>query len=53
VNPKELRALETTLKKIGKHAERLESGINPKHSKPAMTGGFPNRLSCELHPAVL
>ena len=37
VNPKELRALETTLKKIGKRAERLESGINPKHSKPAMT----------------
>jgi hypothetical protein len=25
------------LKKIGKRAERLESGINPKHSKPAMT----------------
>src|SRR5229473_2547122 len=29
-NPKELRALETTLKKIGKRAERLGTGVNPK-----------------------
>jgi MarR family 2-MHQ and catechol resistance regulon transcriptional repressor len=36
VNPKELRALETTLKKIGKRAERLGAGINPKYSKPTM-----------------
>src|SRR6266849_3380221 len=28
-NPKELRALETTLKKIGKRAENLRSGVNP------------------------
>jgi MarR family transcriptional regulator, 2-MHQ and catechol-resistance regulon repressor len=37
VNQKELRALETTLKKIGKRAERLGAGINPKYSKPTMT----------------
>src|SRR5579863_682799 len=30
--PKELRALEATLKKIGKRAENLGTGINPKHS---------------------
>jgi MarR family transcriptional regulator, 2-MHQ and catechol-resistance regulon repressor len=29
-NPKELRALETTLKKIGKRAESLGSGIKPR-----------------------
>jgi len=29
---KELRALEATLKKIGKRAENLRTGINPKHS---------------------
>ena len=29
-NPKELRALETILKKIGKRAERLGSGIKPR-----------------------
>src|ERR1700730_11990123 len=29
-NPKELRALEATLKKIGKRAESLASGIKPK-----------------------
>src|SRR3984893_5994203 len=29
VNPKELRALETTLKKIGKRAESLGTGANP------------------------
>ena len=37
VNQKELRALETTLKKIGKRAERLGAEINPKYSKPTMT----------------
>jgi len=31
-HPKELRALEATLKKIGKRAENLGTGINPKHS---------------------
>jgi MarR family 2-MHQ and catechol resistance regulon transcriptional repressor len=31
-SPKELRALEATLKKIGKHAESLGTGINPKYS---------------------
>ena len=36
VSPKGLRALETTLKKIGKRAERLGAGINPKYSKPTM-----------------
>ena len=30
--PKELRALEATLKKIGKRAENLGTGITPKHS---------------------
>jgi MarR family 2-MHQ and catechol resistance regulon transcriptional repressor len=30
--PKELRALEATLKKIGKRAEDLGTGINPKYS---------------------
>jgi MarR family transcriptional regulator, 2-MHQ and catechol-resistance regulon repressor len=29
-NPKELRALETTLKKIGKRAESLGTGLSPK-----------------------
>jgi MarR family transcriptional regulator, 2-MHQ and catechol-resistance regulon repressor len=29
-SPKELRALEATLKKIGKRAERLGTGVNPK-----------------------
>ena len=29
-SPKELRALETTLKKIGKRAESLGTGVNPK-----------------------
>jgi len=29
-NPKELRALETTLKKIGKRAESLGAGVKPK-----------------------
>ena len=29
-SPKELRALETTLKKIGKRAESLGTGINPR-----------------------
>jgi DNA-binding MarR family transcriptional regulator len=29
-SPKELRALETTLKKIGKRAENLGTGVNPK-----------------------
>lgn len=29
-SPKELRALETTLKKIGKRAQSLETGVNPK-----------------------
>ena len=29
-SPKELRALETTLKKIGKRAESLGAGVNPK-----------------------
>jgi len=29
-SPKELRALETTLKKLGKRAERLGAGANPK-----------------------
>ena len=29
-NPKELRALEATLKKIGKRAESLGTGVNPK-----------------------
>ena len=29
-NPKELRALETTLKKIGKRAKSLGTGVNPK-----------------------
>jgi MarR family transcriptional regulator, 2-MHQ and catechol-resistance regulon repressor len=29
-NPKELRALATTLKKIGKRAESLGSGVNPR-----------------------
>jgi MarR family 2-MHQ and catechol resistance regulon transcriptional repressor len=31
-SPKELRALETTLKKIAKRAENLGTGINPKYS---------------------
>jgi len=31
-SPKELRALETTLKKIGKRAESLGTGANPKCS---------------------
>jgi MarR family 2-MHQ and catechol resistance regulon transcriptional repressor len=31
-SPKELRALETTLKKIGKRAESLGPGVNPKCS---------------------
>jgi MarR family 2-MHQ and catechol resistance regulon transcriptional repressor len=31
-NPKELRALEATLKKIGKRAETLGTRINPKYS---------------------
>jgi MarR family transcriptional regulator, 2-MHQ and catechol-resistance regulon repressor len=31
-SPKELRALEATLKKIGKRAESLGTGINPKYS---------------------
>ena len=30
VGPKELRALETTLKKTGKRAESLGTGVNPK-----------------------
>lgn len=30
--PKELRAFEATLKKIGKRAENLGTGITPKHS---------------------
>jgi MarR family 2-MHQ and catechol resistance regulon transcriptional repressor len=29
-SPKELRAVETTLKKIGKRAESLGTGVNPK-----------------------
>jgi hypothetical protein len=29
-NPKELRVLETTLKKIGKRAESLGTGVNPR-----------------------
>jgi len=29
-SPKELRALEATLKKIGKRAESLGTGVNPK-----------------------
>jgi len=29
-NPKELQALETTLKKIGKRAESLGAGVDPK-----------------------
>ena len=29
-SPKELRAIETTLKKIGKRAESLGAGVNPK-----------------------
>src|SRR5258708_31455704 len=29
-SPKELRAFETTLKKIGKRAESLGAGVNPK-----------------------
>ena len=29
-SPKELRALETVLKKIGKRADSLETGVNPK-----------------------
>jgi MarR family 2-MHQ and catechol resistance regulon transcriptional repressor len=37
VNPKELRVLETTLKKIGQRAERLGARINPKYSNPTMT----------------
>jgi DNA-binding MarR family transcriptional regulator len=37
VSPKELRALEATLKTIGKRAETLGTGINPRHSKPTMT----------------
>src|ERR1700720_5060093 len=37
VSPKGLRALETTLKQIGKRAERLGAGINPKYSKPTRT----------------
>ena len=28
-SPKQLRAIETTLKKIGKHAESLGTGVNP------------------------
>jgi len=35
-SPKELRTLEATLKKIGKRAERLGAGINPKYLKPTM-----------------
>ena len=31
-SPKELRALEATLKKIGRRAENLGTGITPKHS---------------------
>jgi MarR family transcriptional regulator, 2-MHQ and catechol-resistance regulon repressor len=31
-SPKELRALEATLKEIGKHAESLAPGMNPKYS---------------------
>ena len=31
-SPKELRALETTLKKIGKRAESLGTGVNPNRS---------------------
>ena len=31
-SPKELRALEATLKKIGKRSESLGTGINPKYS---------------------
>jgi hypothetical protein len=30
VSPKELRALETTLKKMGKRAESLGTGVNSK-----------------------
>src|SRR5438477_11732696 len=35
-SPKELRTLEATLKQIGKRAERLGAGINPKYLKPTM-----------------
>ena len=35
-SPKELRALETTLKKIGKRAETLGTGVNAKYFKPRM-----------------
>jgi len=31
-SPKELRAIGATLKKIGKRAENLGTGINPKYS---------------------
>jgi MarR family 2-MHQ and catechol resistance regulon transcriptional repressor len=34
VSPKELRALETTLKKVGKRAESLGKGVNPKCLSP-------------------
>src|ERR1700720_2154427 len=34
VSPKELRTLETILKKVGKRAGRLGAGINPRYSKP-------------------
>jgi MarR family 2-MHQ and catechol resistance regulon transcriptional repressor len=33
-SPKELRALEATLKKIGKRAESLGTGVNPKCLSP-------------------
>jgi hypothetical protein len=33
-SPKELRAVETTLKKIGKRAESLGTGVNPKCLSP-------------------
>ena len=33
-NPKELRALQTTLKKLGKRAESLGTGVNPKSVSP-------------------
>src|ERR1700719_4113062 len=34
LSPKELRALETTLKKIGKRAESLGTAVNPKCLRP-------------------
>jgi MarR family 2-MHQ and catechol resistance regulon transcriptional repressor len=36
-SPKELRALETTLKKIGKRAESLETGVKRRILKPTCT----------------